>query len=406
METTTEDSSNPYRLRTETEQTETTETISWDEFFRAVEENGLVIVVHEDDYTNPMDVIDREQAVNHASVETSELENRLLAGETVTSEVTETAVIERTVIEHTTIESEIIDTEILDSRVVDVELQSREIGGCDVIDKDVFDEVDHSRFNDMSQMSEGLQESLPRPVGVEVDVTEDYSLTRELLERATVESRIVDVNVTETDEVESEAVQSSLELESVQQALLESDVIETQADPNEIIESGTIESEFHENDTVRTHINQRRLVEDEFTEEKIVRGTLTESEVSHIEERGSTSKETAFVDGDSLDNLESPVGTTNYDTETGTADTATNADAKPRVTEDEEGKPVVDSDGNSMGMVEEVSNGTAFIDPEPGLVDRIRARLGRGNADEEDYALTSEHIERISDDEIELSDPK
>jgi hypothetical protein len=401
METTVEDSSNPYWLRTETERTETMETLSWDEFFQVVEDNELVIVFHEENSDHPLEVIDRDKAANSAPVEASELEERLLAGETVTSEVTETTVVERTLTEHATIESEIVDTEVIDNKIVDVELRSREIGSCDVVDQDVFDDIDQSRFEDMDQLTEGLREELPQSVGVEVNVDEDWSITRELLERATIESQIVDVDVTETDEIESETVESSIEIERVQQALLESDVIETQVNPEEIIESETIESHFHEDDVVRTQINQRRIVEDEVTERKIIRGNLTDSEVLQAETRASTPIETTFVDSGRLDEGVRPVGVTEYDTETEMGE-----DARTKITDDDEGKPVVGPEGDPVGVVEEVSGEKAYVDPEPGLVDRLRARLGWGNADEGDYALTEENIERITDDEVELSGPK
>ena len=406
METTVEDSSNPYWLRTETERTETMETLSWDEFFQVVDENDLVIVLHEENSDRPLEVIDRDQAVDHVPLEASELEERLFAGETVTSEVTETTVVERTIVEQATIESEIIDTEVLDSRVVDVELRSREFGGCDVIDQEVFDDIDRSRFENGDQLTGGLQEELPRPVGVEVVVDEEWSVTRELLERATIESRIVDVDVTETDEVESETVDSSIEIESVQQALLQSDVIETEVDPEDVIGSETVESHFHEDDVIRTQLNRRRILEDEVTERKVVRGNLTESEVLEAEIRASTPTETAFVDGESLEDAATLGGVTTHDTDPAEAETETGVDVRTRVTDDDEGKPVVDPEGNPVGMVEEVDAGKAYVDPEPGLVDRIKARLGWGDADEEDYLLTEEHIEQITDDEIELSGPK
>lgn len=402
---TTVENSNPYRLRTEARRTETMETISWDEFFQQVEDNDLVIVFHGEGADRPMEVIERDQAVSRAPLEASELEKRLLAGETVTSELTETTVIERTIVEHATIESEIVGAEVLDSRVVDVELRSREIGDCDVIDRDVFDEVDHSRFEDINQLTGGLQEELPRSVAVEVDVDENWAVTRELLERATIESRIVDVDVTETDEVESETRESSIEIEGVQQALLESDIIETEADATEVIQSGTIESEFHSDDVVRTQLNQRRIVEDEITEQKVVRGELTESEVRQAETRGSTSIETAFFSGDTLDAAVSPVGVTEYDTETAEAETEQGEDVRTRLTEDDEGKPVVDSDGEIVGVIGGMSGSRGYVDPEPGLVDQIKAKLGWRNADEGDFPLDEENIERITDDEVQLSLP-
>lgn len=405
-EATVEDSSNPYWLRTETERTEMMERLSWDEFFQQVEENELVILFHGESADYPLEVVSRDQAVSRAPLEASELEERLLAGETVTSEVTETTVIERTIVEHATIESKIVDTDLLDSRVVDVELRSREIGGCDVIDRDVFDEVDQSRFEDMSQLTGGVHEELPRSVAVEVDVDEEWIVTRELLEQATIESRIADVDVTETDDVESETVESSIEIEGIQQALLESDIIETEADAEEIIQSGTIESEFHEDDVVRTQLNQRRIVQDDITERKVVRGELTESEILQAETGTSTTVETAFAHSDTLDAETSPVGVTEYETETAEVGADRGEDIRTRATEDDEGKPVVDAAGDPVRIVEEVRGDKAYVDPEPGLVDRIKTKLGWGDADEGDYTIDEESIERVTDDEIELSVPK
>lgn len=401
-ETTVESStSNPYALFSETESTEPVENLSWDEFFTSIKEEDLVVVHHGEDAPDTFEVIERDQAVSRAPLEASELQERLLGGETVTSELTETTVIERTIVEHATIESEVVDIEALDSRVVEATLVSREIGGCDVIDKDLLNESDHTRFEDTSRLQEGMQEELEHSVTVEVDVEEDWMVTRELLERATIESRIADVDVTETDEVESDTVTSDIEIEGVQQSLLESNIIETEADAQEVIESGTIESEFHEDDVVRTQLNQRRLVEDEITERRLLRGKLTDSELLQVETRASTPIETAFVDSESLDAETAPVGVTEY--ETGSVETDHGTAERAHLTGEDEGKTVVDANGEAVGIIEEVRGGTAYLDPEPGIVDRIKARLGWGDADEEDYALKEENIGRVTDDEVELS---
>jgi len=72
-------------------------------------------------------------------------------------------------------------------------------------------------------------------------------------------------------------------------------------------------------------------------------------------------------------------------------------------TDDEEGKRVVTSDGDEIGMVKEVSNGQLHVDPDPGMTDSIKASLGWGDADEETYALDDDHVETVTDDEIHLS---
>jgi hypothetical protein len=399
-QTTVEDS-NPYWLRSVTEQTETMEELSWDEFFQQIEENDLVVIARGEGADRTFEVVDRDQAVSRTSLEAAEIEERLLAGETVTSEITETTVIERTIVEHATIESEVVDTEVLDSRIIDVELRSREIGSCDVVDREFLDDVDQSRFEDMSSLEAGgLQEKLPRSIGVEVDVEEDWLVTRELLERATIESKVVDTDVTETDEVESEALTSSIEIEGVQQSFLESGIIDTEADTQEVIQSGAIESEFHEDDVVRSQLTQRRLIEDHVTEQKVIRGELLESEVIQAETTVSTPIETAFVEGETLDAEMTPVGVTEYESRT------VEEGLRREPTEDDVGKPVVDSRGETVGLVEEIRAGTAYVDPEPGLVDRIKAALDWGEADEDAYPLERDQIKRITDDEIELSFPK
>lgn len=73
------------------------------------------------------------------------------------------------------------------------------------------------------------------------------------------------------------------------------------------------------------------------------------------------------------------------------------------LTAEDEGKDVVNSDGDKIGRVVNVEHGKAHVDPDPGLADTIRSKLGWGDDDEEDYVLNTSSIETISDDEIHLS---
>lgn len=75
---------------------------------------------------------------------------------------------------------------------------------------------------------------------------------------------------------------------------------------------------------------------------------------------------------------------------------------RKHVTDDDEGKDVVDSSGRKIGMVTEVKSGTAYVNADPGLTDAIRSKLGWGDADEDDYALEKNRIATITDDEIRL----
>lgn len=72
------------------------------------------------------------------------------------------------------------------------------------------------------------------------------------------------------------------------------------------------------------------------------------------------------------------------------------------ITDDETGKPVVDSDGNQIGVVSAVEHGTAIVDPDPGITDKLLGKLGWDSSDEEDYPLQEARIDTITDDEIRL----
>ena len=71
-------------------------------------------------------------------------------------------------------------------------------------------------------------------------------------------------------------------------------------------------------------------------------------------------------------------------------------------TQDDEGKKVVDTDGNEIGRVKEVHGDTAHVDPNPGIGDTIMSKLGWGDADEEDYQLQGSEVDSITDDEVRL----
>ena len=73
-----------------------------------------------------------------------------------------------------------------------------------------------------------------------------------------------------------------------------------------------------------------------------------------------------------------------------------------KISEEDEGKRVVNTKGKKIGIVTEVKNGVAHVDPSPGIADSIRSRLGWGDADEDDYALEARRIAKITDDEVQL----
>jgi len=72
------------------------------------------------------------------------------------------------------------------------------------------------------------------------------------------------------------------------------------------------------------------------------------------------------------------------------------------LTEDDEGKAVVNANGDDVGRVVEVEHGTAHVEPDPGITDTIKSKLGWGDSDEDTYRLDSNNVEKISDDKVHL----
>ena len=75
---------------------------------------------------------------------------------------------------------------------------------------------------------------------------------------------------------------------------------------------------------------------------------------------------------------------------------------RTNITDDDEGKSVVNADGETVGMVAEVSGGTAHVDPDPGITDKIKSKLGWGDMDDDTYPLQEANVDAVTDDEIRL----
>jgi hypothetical protein len=73
-------------------------------------------------------------------------------------------------------------------------------------------------------------------------------------------------------------------------------------------------------------------------------------------------------------------------------------------TEADEGASVFDADREKIGVVVEVRDGEAYVEPEPSLTEELKAKLDWGSheADEDAYALKSNWIDEVEDGEILL----
>ena len=71
------------------------------------------------------------------------------------------------------------------------------------------------------------------------------------------------------------------------------------------------------------------------------------------------------------------------------------------VTADDEGKPVV-YQGDTVGRVVEVENGTAHVDPDPSLAETVLSKLGWADAEEDTIPLHGDSIAEVTDDELRI----
>lgn len=71
-------------------------------------------------------------------------------------------------------------------------------------------------------------------------------------------------------------------------------------------------------------------------------------------------------------------------------------------TGDDEGKKVVDASGQTLGLVTKVEQGTAYVDPDPGVAETVKAELGWGDADRDEYTVHQDAVASRRDDELRL----
>ncbi|ELY52245.1 hypothetical protein [Natronolimnohabitans innermongolicus] len=75
------------------------------------------------------------------------------------------------------------------------------------------------------------------------------------------------------------------------------------------------------------------------------------------------------------------------------------------LTVDDEGKRVVNTNGQEVGIIDEVGTGVAYVEPGAEMSESIKSRLSRDRdvADGmERYHLDEDHIEEITGDEVRL----
>ena len=73
-------------------------------------------------------------------------------------------------------------------------------------------------------------------------------------------------------------------------------------------------------------------------------------------------------------------------------------------TDDDEGKKVVNQNDEDVGRVVDVRHGTAYVDPDPGMFETVKSKLGWGDVDDDEdvYPLQDADVESVDDDRVLL----
>lgn len=80
-----------------------------------------------------------------------------------------------------------------------------------------------------------------------------------------------------------------------------------------------------------------------------------------------------------------------------------NMSSRDNINDSDEGKKVVNTEGEQIGMISEVKGGEAYVDLDPDLSDKIRSKLGWDDADQDAYKLPADSIDEVTDDEVRIS---
>lgn len=72
------------------------------------------------------------------------------------------------------------------------------------------------------------------------------------------------------------------------------------------------------------------------------------------------------------------------------------------LSDEDEGKTVLDNSGSTLGLVTNVEGNTAYVEPDPGVTEKVKAALGWGDADSEEYTVEHDAIESKTDEELYL----
>ncbi|WP_232686673.1 hypothetical protein [Halobacterium zhouii] len=73
------------------------------------------------------------------------------------------------------------------------------------------------------------------------------------------------------------------------------------------------------------------------------------------------------------------------------------------LTTEDEGKFLVDSEGEQLGVITAVDDGTAYVEPDPSIPEAIIQAFGWGDADADDLEVPPAAVDTVTDEEVRVS---
>lgn len=409
---------------------ESVEEITWEEFFRIFEEENLAFV-YQTARDDPNErwfcrFIDREREVDEAVFETERSgtawnadgrhegatrvggasgrtnavdhiedvsgESAVEEGEVAETEITRTEIVEREVIVTDRVRSRVVDSEIVERNTLDSEVVGREIERCEIVD----DETIETEVLETRQVTEEV---------FEAHTVESEVVDRETVERERSEDRSDAIGEPTTGEPTVELADSGLEHGTI----VENEIVRRDLKSGTLVEGEVLQTEVVERRVVETKVVDRIRIRSGIESVERIDGRLVESEIIESEVIDRDSDERAVVEATADEEFGSAATNTAASEPTEATASGVGSEGEPaepatRATEAETGKTVVNARGEEVGVVSTVQGGTLYVDPSPGLAERVSSSLGWGS-DDESYPIEEERITRIDDDEIEIAEP-
>jgi sporulation protein YlmC with PRC-barrel domain len=77
--------------------------------------------------------------------------------------------------------------------------------------------------------------------------------------------------------------------------------------------------------------------------------------------------------------------------------------SQTKLNEADEGKRVINNDGDKVGRLVDVESGVGYVDPDPGVTDTVKSKLGwMDKAETDSFRLDATRVSNITDNKIRL----